>query len=131
RARWRNIAAAAVLAVAALLGVGTWYWDSYVRTKTSYFASYGERWGVPFGIGPLDETAARTQSHVYRLTIRSGRVVQMRRQNGSGGLMGDAEVQDSEESWTSEAARFVYTYHDDGMLASIAMFDQTDRPLRY
>ena len=130
RAKWRNIAAATLVTLAAALSAGYWHWDNNIRTKVDYFASYGERWGVPFGIGPMDETAARAQGFVYRLTSRGGRVVQMQQQNGSGGLVGEAETSDADEPWTRDVARFVYSYRDDGGLASVAMFDTKGHLLR-
>ena len=130
RAKWRNIAAATLVTLAAALSAGYWHWDNNIRTKTSYFANYGERWGVPFGIGPMDEGAARAQGFVYRLTTRGGRVVGMQQQNGSGGLVGEVETADADEPWTRDVARFVYAYRDDGTLASVAMFDTKGHLLR-
>ena len=125
------VAVSSVALSLASLALGSlWYWDAYVRTKTSWFIAYGERWGVPLGIGQLDEAAAGTHPFVYRIKSRSGRVVEMVRHNGSSGLIGEAETPSGDDDWTKNTARWLYRYREDGTLASVAMFDPSGQALR-
>ena len=129
RRRVVGTAAACVLAVA---GAGAWYWDSYLRVKIQYCASYGERWGEPFCVGGMSEAGARQQERVYQLKIKGGLPQELTRMNGS---LSPASADDYDnlyqsEDWTKEAARFVYEYGKNEALAAVTQYRQTGQQLR-
>ncbi len=122
-------AAAGAFLISAVLS-GLWYWDAHVRTKAGFFVAYGEKWGVPYGIGEIDDATARAQYVVYRLTRRGGRVVEMARENGSRGYRDEAESLYENESWNAKTARWVLRYHEDNTLAYVTQFDAVGRIVR-
>jgi hypothetical protein len=66
---------ACVLLALAGLAFCLWYWDSNLRVKSTYYTTVVRRFGVPEGIGPLPDEAARHRKATFRLLHRAGRVV--------------------------------------------------------
>lgn len=56
------------------------------KESKEYFANFVRRWGIPEGIGRLEETAARQGSCVC-ITRRDGLVIRLESVNGSGALV--------------------------------------------
>jgi hypothetical protein len=71
-----------------LLALGLWRWDD-TRLKVSSFANLASRWGVPEGVGPIDDELRAGREAHYRVESRGGRVRRVLRQNGSGRLADD------------------------------------------
>jgi YD repeat-containing protein len=78
-------AMAAALALAIAAG-GYEYWD-YNTLHTRYYRDRGTRWGVPVGIGEISADTATHRNISYAVDTLHGRVIAMRRENGSHGLM--------------------------------------------
>ena len=113
RASLRNqLATGTVLLLAAALG-GAWWWDANLRMKTSYCANYGERWAVPFCIGPLTESEQRARAASYRFHIQGGRVLELARVNGPGGLTDSLDAEYEDEPWTKGVALWRFEYGRD------------------
>ena len=116
-------AAAAALAVV-VGGLGLAYWE-LMRPSTAYYRSFVWRHGVPEGLGVIDEDTRKHREVSYGVTVRreslmaSPRVVEVRRENSSGALVG-ANVLRGE-------ARWVIRYRDDGLAERIQEFNATDR----
>jgi hypothetical protein len=123
-------AAAAVLCVV-LGGLGLFYWEM-MRPSTAHYRQIVWRWGVPEGLGPIDEETRRHISVNYsvttqRSTIWSGpRVVEVRRENSAGALRDLSSQRNDNDG----RVRWVVRYREDGSVERIEGFDATDRFLR-
>ena len=103
------IASAAVLAVAA----GAYrYWD-YDLPHTHDYANYTTRWGVPEGVGALSANTAAHRNVSYAITTQYGHVVEMRRENGSHGLVALAGNGIDGETWDAGVADWKIAYEGD------------------
>jgi YD repeat-containing protein len=104
-------AAAAVLLLGLAAG-GYAYWD-YSTLHTHYYRDFGTRWGVPYGIGEIGEGEASHRAVSYAIDTLHYRVVAMRRENGSHGLVplpGDGV---DGESWDTNVAEWRLPYPAD------------------
>ena len=123
-------AAAAVICVL-LAGLGLLYWDM-MRPSTAHFRQIVWRWGVPEGLGPIDEVTRRHLVTNYSVTTqRSGiwaapRVAEARRENSAGKL----RDLNSQRNDNDERVHWVIRYREDGSVERIEGFDATDRLLR-
>ena len=81
--RRRSIAAGMAACLAVILG-GAGYWWDQARLKTDHYIAYEERWGVPRGIGPVDEKMQNRRGATFAIDSRGGRVIGMRSIKGSG-----------------------------------------------
>ncbi|HYW43511.1 MAG TPA: hypothetical protein VE959_11690 [Bryobacteraceae bacterium] len=84
------------------------------RDTVEYFANFVRRWGVPEGIGPLDEEAAR-RGPAVRITTRDGRVRKLESVSGAGNLiprMTPTAYLGSEDS--QPECRFDFSYDEFG-----------------
>jgi hypothetical protein len=120
-------AAAAAALVVVIGGLGLGYWEM-MRPSTTYYRESVWRRGVPEGLGAIDENTRKHRGASYGVTVRrdslmaSPRVVEMRRENSAGKLVG-ANTPRGE-------ARWVIRYRDDGAVERIQEFDAADRLLR-
>src|SRR5262249_42210769 len=94
RERKRKLTWAALAAVLALLigGGGLAYWE-IMRPKIGYYRQLVWRWGVPEGLGSLNDEA---RSHLlvgYRITTQRGRVTDIRYVASLGTLRPDSDGQ--------------------------------------
>lgn len=76
---WTSVAAC----IALIIGAGIYYWD-YNRTKVYYYKDYAEQWGVPQGIGELNEREVGHREASYRFEYSKGRLRRMSYVNSSG-----------------------------------------------
>jgi hypothetical protein len=67
-----RVALAAGVLIAALLGGGLWYWNSFVRLHEDYFNAYAKRWGSGEGVGPLSRAEVGHRAVSFKV-IRHGR----------------------------------------------------------
>jgi hypothetical protein len=88
---------------------GILYWDK-TRIQSVYYASVGERWGVPFGVGQLSKDQVKRRSFSYRIDSQDGVVKRLVHQNSSGTHTKDT-MHENMSSWE-------YTYFDSGRLAT-------------
>jgi hypothetical protein len=123
-------AAAAVLCLL-LGGLGLLYWD-LMRPSTVHYRQIVWRWGVPEGLGPVDEDTRRHRAINYSVTTQrssimaSPRVVEARRENSAGKL----SVLNSQRNDNDERVHWVIRYREDESAERIVGFDATDRLLR-
>jgi len=125
RQLWGSIAAVLVLSIGA---GGFEYWD-YNRIKVDYFANFGTRWGVPFGIGELSSDAVRRRNFSYAVYTRRGRAIGMLRESSFGGprpLSGDGV---DSEAWDAEVAEWHISYEGDHV-SSIVLNGPTGNTIR-
>ncbi|MDE7375921.1 MAG: protein kinase [Muribaculaceae bacterium] len=111
----------AVAAVLLAIGAGAWIWD-YNRVKSSYYADFVERDGVPVGIGKVDP-GKRSES--VMIQTQRGRVVRMANVNSAGHVVPYAHSKQG-------LLRFVdveYAYETDGSLSGKTVKDQYGREL--
>jgi hypothetical protein len=79
-----------------------------------YFANFVRRWGVPEGLGPLQESAALHRSCI-RITKRNKQIVRLESINGSGELVPKRETVSylaSESSQTQGECRLQFRYDE-------------------
>ena len=81
--------AAAIVAVF-LLVVGYLQWD-YNRVKVNDYANLAVRWGVPEGVGQLDEATRYGREVHYRIESRQNKVRKVLRLNSAGELRDDED----------------------------------------
>jgi energy-coupling factor transporter ATP-binding protein EcfA2 len=125
RLRRHILAASVAVLLTIVCGVGYW-WD-WNRVKTRYYADYGQRWGVPFGIGVLSQQTAGHRSASYALDTRRSKVIAMRRINGSFGPTAlDGDGIDAER-WLKGVAEWRLSYRDDGRVGTIALWGPAGR----
>lgn len=113
----RTIAGIFATIVAAVAG-GAWYWHSYVRIETSYCRNYAEAWAEPSCIGLLTPEDRAGRAITYAIDRQAGRVIEMRRLNGSNALADSASYPHlgfEVEPWDRDAARWVYARRDNGL----------------
>jgi hypothetical protein len=133
--RHQELAAAAAMLVVIIAGSGVWWWDQNLRIKTEYCVNYGERWGVPFCVGPLD-TATRVARHTsYRFITQGVRVLELTRVNGSDYPIIFSYYSHPDEAWNNGVAQWRFTYLSDApgtepLPASVAMEGPTGVSLR-
>ncbi|MEZ5844108.1 MAG: TIR domain-containing protein [Hyphomicrobiaceae bacterium] len=113
----------AFVASSALLTMGAGgaiaYWD-FARPKTAYYRDFVWRYGLPVGIGPVDdETRARRETSIAVVSER-GRPVEVRHEN-SAGILRDHLFENE------EIARCRIEYRLDGEADRLACFDRFDR----
>jgi hypothetical protein len=117
RLTWVAVAATLCLAIA---GSAAAYWQM-MQPNGAYYRQIVWRWGVPEGLGPIDE---ETRSHRFLnflvITQRAGimqaaRVVEVRCENSAGRLSAGRSLRTNEEGH----ARWVLSYRDDGSVERI------------
>lgn len=107
----KRLASAAALLIMFASG-GLWWWDANLRVKTRYCAAYGERWAVPFCIGPLNSSQWTVRTTSYRFRTQGGRVLELARINGSGSLVDHQNTEYEDEPWTGGVAIWAFEYQD-------------------
>ena len=126
RARYLRMA---ILAATALIAVAGWEWRDWNRVKTTYYADYGTQWGQPYGIDPLAAATASHRSASYALDTYRGRVVALRRVNGTFNLSELSGDGIDSERWFEGTAEWRLSYSDNGQVAAITLFGATGRPI--
>src|SRR5450755_567326 len=120
-----SLAAVFILSVSA---GGFEYWD-YNRIKVHYFANFGTRWGVPFGIGELSSNAVLRRNFSYAIYTQRGRAIGMLRESSLVGprpLSGDGV---DAEAWDAGVAEWRISYEGDHV-SSIVLNGSTGNPIR-
>jgi YD repeat-containing protein len=105
------IAVAALLLVVAA-ATAYQYWN-YTTVHTRYYSDYGTRWGVPYGIGEITVSTASRRNADYAIDTLRGRIVAMRRENGSHGLMPLSGDGIDGEYWDAGVAEWRFPYPED------------------
>lgn len=118
----RKIAAACIGLVIGIGGGGFYWWDQNIRVKTQYCNNYGERWGEPSCVGPLDEVQQGRRFRAYKLVSKAGHVIELTRVNGSGHPEDEADVLFEVEDWNRSVARFTYEYGSTGTLNAVTQY---------
>jgi YD repeat-containing protein len=116
--RLQLVAAAAVLLLI-VTGYGVWWWDQNLRIKTQYCANYGERWAVPFCIGPLDAATQGARWLSYRFRTQGGRVLEVTRVSGRGTPVDRRYLSYEDEPWTKGVARWRFSYRSEAVGAEL------------
>jgi hypothetical protein len=125
---WGATAAALCLVLG---GLGLFYWDR-MRPSTAHYRQIVWRWGVPEGLGPIDDEKRRHLATNYSVTTQrstiwsSPRVVEARRENSAGALRDLSSQRNDNDG----RVHWVVRYREDGSVERIAGFDATDRFLR-
>lgn len=119
---WATATAALALLVA---GSGAFYWQT-TRQKVAYYRQLVWRWGAPEGLGPLDEAIRGRLESSFKVVSKGGKVLEVRRENSSGSLR-EADPYRQEETGQ---AHWLVTYRPDGGVATIDIFDGTERLVR-
>lgn len=96
-----------------LAAAGLWLWD-HNRLKVTHFANVAMRWGVPEGIGELDDDALRRRNVHYRVESTQGRVRRVLRRNSAHLLL---------DHPTEGAAIHVVHYREDGQVQQVDLRD--------
>ncbi len=105
---------AAGLAAVAIAYAGYRYdqWYRLERIETAYCRNYAEEWALPVCVGELTTGELRGRALYYEIDRQAGRVVAMRRLNGSGSLVdasGSYQATAFEtEIWDRGVARWAY-----------------------
>ena len=110
----QRIWAAAAAGLLVIAAVAAYQYRAYTMVHTRYYSDYGTRWGVPYGIGEITATAASRRNISYALDSLRDRVVAMRRENGSHGLMPLAGDGIDSEYWDAGVAEWRFPYPEDG-----------------
>ena len=113
---WASLAAAMILLAGASSGV---YWQM-TRLRTAYFREAVMRWGVPEGLGHVDEQTRGRLATSYRFVTQRGRVVEVRRESSGGALR---PHDDGETRW-------VIRYGFKGLAEVIEVFNGYDALIR-
>lgn len=124
RARYLRMA---ILAATALIAVAGWEWWDRNRVKTAYYADYSTHWGQPYGIDPLAATMVSHRSASYALDTYRGRVVALRRVNGTFNLSALSGDGIDSEGWSQDIAEWRISYSDNGQVAAITLLGATGR----
>jgi TIR domain len=127
RARRRRLTWAAVAAVlcVAIGGTGLGYWEM-TRPKTAHYRQLAWRWGLPDGVGAIDQETYSHRAASYSVTTVRGKVMETRRENSAGALRSGNSLRSNDDG----QARWVVHYRDDGSADRIEIFDQADRLVR-
>jgi YD repeat-containing protein len=116
RLTWTSMAAVFILLAA---GSGLAYWE-LMKPKTGYYDRMVWRWGIPEGLGRLDEIARSHESESYRFVTHDGKVVDARRE-ASGGALKENDLGE---------AHWVVSYRANGRVERISIFDGSDTLIR-
>jgi hypothetical protein len=128
RTAWLAIAATLCLVIA---GGTLGYWHM-MQPKVAYYRQLVWRWGLPEGLGPVDE---ETRSHRFLnyqvVTQRAGilqapRVVEVRVENSAGTLSTGHSLRTDDK----DHARWVVRYREDGSTEKIEVYDPGNRLVR-
>jgi YD repeat-containing protein len=127
--KWAALAAVLCLMLG---GLGFGYWELIAPT-TKYYRQLVWRWGLPEGLGQLDDATWQHRVLSYAVTTRrpglmaAPRVVEVRAQRSSGQLYpagGSQHIDgDSRAHWT-------VSYREDGSVERVRGFDDADRLVR-
>ncbi len=85
---------------------------------------------MPKCVGPLSAAAAKEQWRIYRLKSQARRVREMARVDGSGNLQDSDSIESGDEPWMAGAARWLFSYRQDGTLTEVEMQSRTGRHVR-
>jgi len=114
-----RIRLAIVMALLVSCSVGGWYWWDWARIKTFHYASYGERYGVPFGINEIDSETYSHRQFSYRFESQHHRVITVSYINSASTLRDDDEKHN--------ASQWQISYRDDGHVESITYLDHNSQ----
>jgi hypothetical protein len=126
RLTWAALAAALVLLIG---GGAAGYW-AVMRPATTHYRQLIWRWGVPEGLGPIDDETRRHLETNYNVVMQRAsvtqpaRVVEVRREGSGGALKGYPGGDEREQ------ARWVVHYDRTRRAERIEIFDGADRLLR-
>ena len=122
RARRSGWAAAAAVLILAIVGGGLGYWQMS-RPKVAYFRNLVFRWGIPEGLGPVDEATRAHLAASFRVVAEHGKVVEVRHENSDGTLV-PTEINAFP---AAGIARWVIRYRTDGSLENAELSDAMGR----
>jgi hypothetical protein len=128
KAAWVVIAAGLCLFIA---GSGLAYWQR-MQPKAAYYRQLVWRWGLPEGLGPLDEESRSHRYLNYKVVsqrpgvLQSPRVIEVRRENSSGILSSGYSLRTDDEGHS----RWVVRYRDDGSTERLEIYDLANRLVR-
>ena len=114
---WGSIAAILILAI----GAGVWYWD-YNRLKIYYYKDYVEQWGIPQGIGEIDEDDAKHLNRMYLFEYRQNKLQRVAHVNSKGKL-----IEDGESERSDRPIDMTFTYREDGKISSVRATDRNGK----
>jgi hypothetical protein len=121
----------AVTAAAICAAAAATYYD-YNSTKILYYADFGTKYGVPYGIGELDREQVSRRLASYEIKRRHWRVQSVRRINW---FLKPAPLEGNgadAEGWDKDVAEWsIGSYDEAGRAAEIDVFGEDEaRPLR-
>ena len=112
--------------VLALLSGGGWWWD-FTRIKTSYYTNYGNRFGVPFGVGELSESQATERWRSYKIESQRGLVRSFAQVNSAGVAQPYAANEGDVRDYQGVSWQLRYTAK--GQLAEIDFIDKNNNTI--
>lgn len=112
----QRIWAAATAMVMLVLGAGGYAYRDYNQPKSAFFRQIAWRYGVPEGVGPIDEETRTHRQASYRVVSQRGRVVEVRTETSSGDLRAPLTAED-------EFARWVVIYRENGPAERVAFYN--------
>jgi FHA domain/PDZ domain len=128
--RRRTLAALTAALFLVIAGSCVSYWEM-MHPKIAYYRQLVWRWGVPEGLGLIDDEIRGHRFLTYRVTTQrpgitqSPRVVEVRLENSAGQLSGDGPIR-----MDGTHARWVVRYREDGSPDKIEIFDRTGHLMR-
>ena len=128
RAAWVALAATLCVVIA---GGALAYWQM-MRPKVAYYRQLVWRWGLPEGLGPLDEETRGHRFVNYKVVsqragvLQAPRVVEVRRENSAGRLSTGGSLRSDDE----EHARWLVRYRDDKSPERIEVYNPGNRLVR-
>jgi MTH538 TIR-like domain (DUF1863)/FHA domain/PDZ domain len=129
--RRRTLAALTAALFLVIAGSGVTYWEM-MHPKIAYYRQLVWRWGVPEGLGLIDNEIRGRRFLTYKVTTQrpgitqSPRVVEVRLENSAGQLSGDGPIRMEDGTH----ARWVVRYREDGTLDKIEIYDRTGHLMR-
>ncbi len=125
--RRRMVISAAATCLVAAISSGLYWWDQ-TRIKTSYYANFGTKWGVPFGVGRLDKETQKQRHSSFAIDTRGGRIVEMRHVNGLGfpRKLSPQSAHSISHPWLNGGERWLFEFADDGRLRKVSQINSKD-----
>jgi hypothetical protein len=117
---WGSLAATLTMLVGA---GGLGYWQ-VTRPKAAFYRHVVWRWGLPEGLGRIDEETRSQLQTSYRVVTQRERVTDVTHQNSVGSLR---SVDDDEGQ---EDARWLVDYRENGPAEKIDIFDRSGKLIR-
>ncbi|MGH8379900.1 toll/interleukin-1 receptor domain-containing protein [Pseudomonas sp.] len=106
------------IAAGLLVGASIWVWD-YNRLQVSYYANLGSRWGIPQGVGEIDQNVRRGRETHYQVESRHYKVRRVLRVNSAGHLRDDKDNQNA-------AVQSIF-YREDGAIEKAELRDHNNQ----